>query len=255
MINIVDSPFTIFLIALVALSAAAFFGDRLLRKMRPVKKDEQEDFDTALAATLTLLGLIIGFSFSMAVSRYDQRKNCEEAEANAIGTEFLRADLLPAEDAAKVRELLGTYIKQRITFYLGEGSPMDGANIKSPNLQAELWSVVAQATKAQQTASVTLAASGMNDVLNSQGYTQAAWLNRIPGAAWALLGLIAIFANFLMGYRERSTGMLALLVLPIIVSTAFFLIADIDSPHGGVIRVMPHNLIAVSQTINAHQVQ
>jgi hypothetical protein len=58
-------------------------GDLLRRKIRPLKKDEREDFDTVLAASLTLLALIIGFSFSMAVSRYDQRKNCEEAEANA----------------------------------------------------------------------------------------------------------------------------------------------------------------------------
>jgi hypothetical protein len=67
------------------------------------------------------------------------------------------------------------------------------------------------------------------------------------------MGLIAIFANFLMGYRERSSGMLALLVLPIIVSVAFFLIADIDTPHGGVIRVAPHNLIAMSQSMEKHR--
>ena len=64
----------------------------------------REDFGFILAATLTLLGLIIGFSFSMATSRYDQRKNYEEAEANAIGTEYVRADLLPAADAATVRD-------------------------------------------------------------------------------------------------------------------------------------------------------
>ena len=88
------------------------------------------------------------------------------------------------------------------------------------------------------------------DVLNSQGCTQAAWLNRIPGAAWALLGLIAIFANFLMGYRERSTGMFALLALPVVVSIAFFLLADIDSPNGGgVIHIAPHNLISMSQSM------
>jgi len=57
----------------------------------------------------------------MAVSRYDQRKNYEEAEANAIGTEYIRADLLPADDAVKVRELLRTYIDQRIIFYSGDG--------------------------------------------------------------------------------------------------------------------------------------
>jgi hypothetical protein len=91
----------------------------------------------------------------------------------------------------------------------------------------------------------------MNDVFNSQGFTQAAWLNRIPVAAWTLMGSIAIFSNFLMGYRERSTGMFALLVLPVIASIAFFLIADIDSPHGGVIRVTPHNLISTSQLMRA----
>jgi hypothetical protein len=56
----------------------------------------REDFRAIQSATLTLLGLLIGFSFSMAVSRYDERKNCEEAEANAIGTEYVRADLLPS---------------------------------------------------------------------------------------------------------------------------------------------------------------
>jgi hypothetical protein len=59
-----------------------------------------------LGATLTLLSLIVGFSFSMAVGRYDQRKNLEEEEANAIGTEYARAELLPAAAAARVRALL-----------------------------------------------------------------------------------------------------------------------------------------------------
>ena len=54
----------------------------------------------------------------MATERYDQRKNFEEAEANAIGTELLRADLLPPDDAARVRKLLGDYLDQRILFYI-----------------------------------------------------------------------------------------------------------------------------------------
>ena len=67
------------------------------------------------------------------------------------------------------------------------------------------------------------------------------------------MGLIAIVSNLLLGYRERSAGLLVLLVVPMVSSIAFFLIADIDSPRGGVIRVVPHNLIAVSQLMNAHQ--
>lgn len=68
-------------------------------------------------ATLTLLGLVIGFVFSTAINRYDQRKNYEEAEANAIGTEFVRANLLPTADGAKVQELLKKYLVQRVLFY------------------------------------------------------------------------------------------------------------------------------------------
>ena len=97
-----------------------------------------------------------------------------------------------------------------------------------------------------------LAASGMNDVLNTKGFTQAAWANRIPNPAWVMMGLIAIFANLLLGYRARSTGILALMVVPVVTSVAFFLIADIDSPWGGVIHVTPNNLMAVAQTMNSH---
>jgi uncharacterized membrane protein YdfJ with MMPL/SSD domain len=71
-----------------------------------------------LVATLTLLALTIGFTASMATTRYDQRKTLEEAEANAIGTEILRADLIPPVDAANVRRLLGAYLDQRILFYI-----------------------------------------------------------------------------------------------------------------------------------------
>ena len=77
----------------------------------------------------------------MAVSRYDQRKNCEEAEANAIGTEYLRADLLPADDAAKARELLRTYVNQRIMFYLGD-KHTGQASVDHVKVQTELWASV-----------------------------------------------------------------------------------------------------------------
>jgi hypothetical protein len=83
--------------------------------------------------------------------------------------------------------------------------------------------------------------SGMNDVLNAQGYTQAAWWNRIPFAAWAMMGLIAISCNLLLGYGEHRSSAI-MVVLPLIVSISLFLIADIDSPRGGVIRVHPSNL-------------
>ena len=246
---IIDNPFAVFAIALLTQWAAAFVGDLLRRRIRLLKKGEREDFDTVLAASLTLLALIIGFSFSMAVSRYDQRKNYEEAEANAIGTEYLRADLLPAEEAARVRQFLKMYVDQRINFYLGNERASREVGSDPVKVQNELWSSVVRAAAAQPGPVLALTVSGMNDIFNAQADTRAAWLNRIPTAAWALMVLIAIFSNLLLGYRDRSSGSLALLVLPVIASIAFFLIADIDSPYLGAISVVPHNLISTSEAM------
>jgi len=113
----IDSPFVVFLVALVAQGLAVLAGDFIRRHSRSFKQGERHDFATVQAATLTLLALITGFRFSMAVSRYDQRKTLEEAEANAIGTQYLRADLLPGDLAPLAREALRNYLEQRIAFY------------------------------------------------------------------------------------------------------------------------------------------
>ena len=250
MLHVVDDPFLVFGVSLLVQLGAAYLGDLARRKVKAVPKEERADFDVVTSATLTLLALIIGFSFSMAVSRYDQRKNLEEAEANAIGTEYVRADLLPADVRMQVRELLGQYLDQRLRYYETDRSDLSADSAESLT-QARLWSAVVNAGTSQPTAVVALAVSGMNDVVNSQGYTQAAWVNRIPTAAWALLASIAVFANLLLGYRDRRTDLRVLLVLPLTVSVALFLIADIDSPRGGLIRVVPQNLVSLSEVFHA----
>jgi len=188
----------------------------------------------------------------MAVSRYDQRKNLEEEEANAIGTEYVRADLLPAADAAKVRPLLRSYLDQRVLFYsTRDPEQVRQINARTAKLQNELWAAILPPAAAHPTQIVALAVSGMNDVLNSQGYTQAAWWNRIPIAAWVMMLAIAICCNLLEGYLGRNMDKEGLLhvVLPFVVSLSFFLIADIDSPRGGVIHVNPQNLLSLVDSL------
>lgn len=223
-----------------------------LRNRRPLCDEDRDDFAFVETATLTLLGLIIGFTFSMAVGRYDLRRNYEEAEANAIGTEYVRAGLLPSADAAQIRTLLEKYLDLRIAFYRTHDSTQLGQiNADTAQLQTEMWSAVQSPALAQPTPIAALAAAGMNDVLNSQGYTQAAWWNRIPVAAWALMVVIAMGSNLLLGYSSRSTRAktAVLLILPLSLSIAFLLIADIDSPRGGLIHVPPQNLVSLSQSL------
>jgi hypothetical protein len=248
--NLLRSPFVVFFISFVVLWLSAQIG-AALRKPGALAEEARRDLDVTVTAALTLLGLIIGFSFSMAVSRYDQRKIYEEEEANAIGTEYLRADLLGAAEGARVRILLRDYIDQRILFYTTQDeNKLQQIVARTGQLETELWSAAQVPPATQATPLVALAVSGMNDVLNSQGYTQAAWWNRIPAAAWALMVAIAVCSNLLVGYGARRSKMgLQLLVLPLILSIAFFLIADIDSPRRGLIHVRAQNLASLAQSL------
>lgn len=242
-------PFLVLCLSFLVLMLAAWIGDYFRRREGALNEDQREDYNTVVGATLTLLGLIIGFSFSMATGRYDQRKNYEEEEANAIGTEYVRADLLPAESAARVHSLLKKYVDERLLFYTThDPSQLAKVNADTADLQNQLWSALLQG-RGQDTPVYAVVVSGMNDVLNTQGYTQAAWWNRIPVAAWGLMAAIAIFCNLLIGFGVRRKDRRILLVIPLAVSVAFFLIADIDSPRGGAIRVHPQNLISLQQSL------
>src|SRR5208283_215807 len=99
--NITDYPLLVLAVAFFALWLSSRIGSSILKKRRKLEEDMREDFGVIQGATLTLLGLIIGFTFSMAIGRYEERKNYEEAEANAIGTEYVRAGLLPGAAAAR----------------------------------------------------------------------------------------------------------------------------------------------------------
>lgn len=232
--DIVNRPGLLFLLVGVVLWGVARLGAEA-RRRRPLADDTRSDFSLLLSAALTLLALLVGFSFSFASSRYDQRKALEEAEANAIGTEYARADLLPKGDAAKVRELL-----KRI-------------NAETSALQGELWKAVLGPAEASPTPVMALVVTGMNEVLIAQGYTQAAWWNRMPGSHWGFLIAVAVCCNFLIGYGLRSSKSerRLLYVFPVLITIALTVLADIDAPRRGTIQIEPQNLKAVLQSMRS----
>jgi hypothetical protein len=248
----VNHPGLVSVLCFVLMACSALLGVAFSRRRIPSQEDNG-GLGLVVAATLTLLGLIIGFTFSMASTRYEQRRLFEENEASAIGTEFLRADLLPGQQPANVKRLLRQYLETRITFYQADyGTQLAMINNKTSNLQTGLWqSVQPAATDPNSIAALVI--SGMNDVLNTQGYTQFAWWNRIPPAAWLLMIAIAVLANILVGYtmQAQNTRKPLLIVLPMVVAVSFFLIADIDSPRGGLIHIEPVDLISLSQSLPA----
>ncbi|WP_201721709.1 MULTISPECIES: hypothetical protein [unclassified Polynucleobacter] len=224
----------------------------MLSRYRTKDTETSEDLGVIQTATLTLLALIIGFTFSMAIDRHDNRETLEEGEANAISTEYLRADLLPSKASARTKDLLNQYLDQRILFYSRQSKEkIEEIHQKTDELQNAMWNEILPFARSQPGATTALIVSGMNDVLNSQGYVQAAWWNRIPYPAWALMAAIAVCANILVGFGarnfKRNVGLF--MIFPFVVAVSFFLIADIDSPRGGVIRIEARNLTTLKQNL------
>jgi hypothetical protein len=250
-----EHPLVVLALSFLFMWLSAWIGLYFHERRRDLDEGALADLDLIVTSSLTLLGLIIGFTFSMAITRYDQRKTYEEAEANAIGTEYLRVDLLPSAERANTRTLLRNYLDLRISFYeTRDEDVLRQINATTAKLQNELWSAVETPAGAQPTPLFALALAGMNDVLNSQGYTQAAWWNRIPPGAWFLMLAVALGSNFLIGYTRHSTGarLMRLIILPLILCIAFYAIADIDSSRRGIIRVHPQNLISLADSLGRH---
>jgi hypothetical protein len=252
--QLIDHPALIFAVSFVVLSLATWLGAAVKRQGHPLDEQTRDHFKNILGSALTLNALIVGFTFSMAGSRFAERKNYEEVETNSIGTEYLRADLLPGAYAAKVHSLLRDYLDERIAFYKTRGErELREVHSRTAVLQRELWAAIRDAGATQPTPTVTLAIIGMNNVFDSKGLTEAAWLNRIPLSAWFLMIAIAVIGNLLLGYGAEGikAGGLLLVVLPGVLSISFLLIADIESPRGGIIQVEPKNLTALAESLQS----
>jgi hypothetical protein len=245
-------PVPLLLGTFLVLCLTVWLGASRFEQLRAQAVSMREEFGVIQGATLTLLGLIIGFTFSMALDRYEQRKDYEGAEANAINTAYLRAELLPPADAARVRTLLLSYLDQRVVFYSSRSiRQLEQADAMTTKLQGELWSAVRVPAMANPSPLTALAVAGINEVVNSQGDTQTAWLNRIPATAWLMMGAIAVFSTLLVGIGvKRQTDFPRMLaVMPLIIAIAFFLIADVESPRLGIISVVPDNLTMLAESL------
>ena len=239
----IDSPLIFFFATLALLFGAVRLG--VLARLRGHKLSgaERGEFDLVRNAMFTLFGLLVGFAIAMAVSRYDLRKTYEEAEANALGTEYLRLDFLPPDKAAAARALLKSYAEERIAFYSDRNPERQTKNAaETAKMQAALWAAVVPDAKDRQTPIMALVAAGMKDVINSQGYALAAWRNRLPVEVWTLLILVATACTFLVGFGAERLSLVTHAVLPLAAALAFLLISDVEGPRNGLVKVEPVNI-------------
>ena len=248
------SLLTIFLVGLALILAASEIGYRL-----GVYADGRggANASTLEAAILGMLALIIGFTFAMALSRFEARRDAVMNEANAIGTTALRARLLPEPHQAEVLKLLREYVKIRldITQRPISQTELTAAIDRSNALQEALW-VQAKGMAAKDNGMVPtgLFIQTLNEMIDNQGKRLAAARNRVPSIVLlALFGIAAVagaFAGYASGLEARRTR-LPVYVTGILVSAVILLILDLDRPSTGFIEVSQQPMIDAASSIAA----
>lgn len=246
-----NNPSILFILSFAVMWLCIWIGGYGLSWKLKSDSGTMQDFQSIQTATLTLLSLIIGFTFSMSIARYDLRKSLEEAEANALSTLYMRVEILPNQSRIEIQKNLEEYAQGRINYYtMSDYSEIKKANTATEEAQTNIWSLILPFIKQQATPTNALLMSGMNAVDDALGNTTAAWKNRIPMVAWMLLGIIAICSNLLIGFSSKNfkNDRIFFLFFPFVVATSFYLIAEIDSPRGGIIKIAPENLQKLSIT-------
>lgn len=212
---------------------------------------ESGSLKTLESAVLALLGLLLGFTFSMAVSRYDTRKALEIEEANDIGTLWLRTSLLSDNGRVAEQALITYYVHARLDFFASGRS--QERFVKSAEdtarLQQQMWDVAMQESNLRRDPESALFVSVLNDSIDVTEKRRAALENRIPAPAWVmLLGMGAIGCSLVaLSFQGKTTGLQ--IMLPLILASTLTLIYDIDSPRSGLIRVQQQSMERLAQSV------
>lgn len=209
-------------------------------------------------AVLGLLGLLLGFSFAMAVQRYDTRRGLVQQEANAIGTTYLRASLLPDAHQAPVKDLLLRYVDIRLEYWplvenpakLAEGMQLIG------DLQTQLWHHAKESAKEAPNNITATFIESLNETIDTDAERITAMRAGIPSGVWLLLIIVAAAGCVTTSYGSGAEGVrskLGSVFLPLLIGVVIILIFDISQARVGLIQVGQQPLVDLKQSIQAGQ--
>ena len=232
------------LVLLASLVAAREFGGWLHRRIEGNKDDGAEDGidkQFVITGTLGLLALLIAFTFSLSLHRYEERRMTVVAEANAIGTAEMRVRLLNPPDNARMAALLQNYARARLEYGLADSAEKRALAAKSAMLRSELQAaaLASLAPEARTPLGITVTPS-INAVLDIGAEREALNTARVPGAILLCLFAFNILSAAMLGYAltgTRARQRPATIALFLLLTMALMLILDLDAPQRGMIKV------------------
>ncbi len=209
------------------------------------------------ASILGLLALLLGFTFSMSMQRYDNRSMALIDEANAIGTAVLRVQLLPEEYKKEAHKLFREYINLRVSIGKLDLTKMEARhayNKKTSDLQSQLWSLAISATNVDPRPVTTGAfVKSLNDVIDSQGRRNALLQMHVPEVVLILLFIVFISSGGIMGYSAGLSGkriIAPIILVSLLITLIVFIIIDLDRPKRGLIQVNQDVMTELQNSVN-----
>jgi hypothetical protein len=233
----------LFVASFAALIVCLEAGRRSGRKAFANDRAHPSGLGTVEAVTFGLLRLLLAFTFSGAAARLDTRRGQIVDEANALGTAWLRLDVLPASAQPKLRDAFRTYTDSRIAVYRTFSTAgLDAARAeyaRSTALQQEIWTEAVAACRDVPSATVVVLPA-LNAVIDIASTRLAATQMHPPGIVFVVLALISLVCGFLVGYEMGATEVASrshMIVLALVLSFTFYVILDFEYPRLGFIRV------------------
>lgn len=256
---ILQNTWSALLVAVFSLLLMAEFGFRIGARRSPEKrKNHQSQSSSLQGALLGLLGLLLGFTFAMSVNRFDARKQLVLDESNGIGTAWLRAAFLSDPVRDKMRATMEDYVDSRLKGAEAPvGSPAFEQQVeRSLQDQQSMWSLTVAELKASNTPATALFAASLNDVIDLDSKRQVAARNHVPPSVWLLLWLVSCTACCITGYTtglgESGRYLLPMVILPLLLSLVIAIIADLDNPQSGIIRVSQQSMRDLQQELQRY---
>lgn len=195
-------------------------------------------------AIFALLGLMLGFTFSAAIGRLDTRRQLIVAEANAIGTAYLRLDLLPAPEQPAMRDLFRRYTDARLSVYAKVREDLAAAFAeldRSTALQGEIWQATVAATRAADgSAASRLLLPAINEMIDITAVRTTTARTHNPLLFYALIACLLLISSLLAGYAmswSRDRNWLHIVGFAVVTTAVVYVIIDIDYPRIGLVRM------------------
>jgi ABC-type glycerol-3-phosphate transport system permease component len=209
-------------------------------------------------AVFALFGLLIAFTFTSAASRYEARRDLIVQHANAIGTAWLRLDLLPADVQPALRQDFRQYLDMAINIpqLSGDQQAIDQAMVQVGKLQDNIWNLAqAAASKDSRPQVATLVLPALNEMFDLGASRYAAGKYHVSLVIVVLLLLLSVLASLLAGYGmawSRRRNWLHMIIFAALVTVTLFVILDLELPRHGLIGIGKFDQILVDLRQSLH---